>query len=110
MQPEIRKYVTYDEEVMIEGFRPAEKPWRIFAVAAVARKLHDHLRSRNIKRTFSARHRLNKKSIWNTDITRSCFPVIATCGGRAITSLIEIQARSCSTGYADISRKVDGMA
>lgn len=37
MQPEIRKYVTYDEEVMIEGFRPAEKPWRIFAVAAVVK-------------------------------------------------------------------------
>ncbi len=37
MQPEIRKYVTYDEEVMIEGFRPAEKPWRMFAVAAVVK-------------------------------------------------------------------------
>ena len=37
MHPEIRKIVTYDEEVLIEGFRPAEKPWRLFAVAAVVR-------------------------------------------------------------------------
>lgn len=37
MQPEIRKFVTYDEEVLIEGFRPAEKPWRMFAVAAVVK-------------------------------------------------------------------------
>lgn len=37
MQPEIRKYVTYDEEVMIEGFRPTEKPWRMFAVAAIVK-------------------------------------------------------------------------
>ena len=35
MQPEIRKLVTYDEEVLIEGFKPAETPWRMFAVAAV---------------------------------------------------------------------------
>ncbi len=35
MTPEIRKIVTYDEEVLIEGFRAAEKPWRLFAVAAV---------------------------------------------------------------------------
>jgi hypothetical protein len=35
VQPEIRKIVTYDEEVLIEGFRPAERPWRMFAVAAV---------------------------------------------------------------------------
>ena len=35
MQPEIRKIVTYDEEVLIEGFRAAEKPWRMFAVAVV---------------------------------------------------------------------------
>ncbi len=35
MQPEIRKFVTYDEEILIEGFRPAPKPWRLFAVAAV---------------------------------------------------------------------------
>ena len=37
MKPEIRKFVTYDEEVLIEGFRAAEKPWRMFAVAAVVR-------------------------------------------------------------------------
>ena len=35
MQPEIRKFVTYDEEILIEGFRPAPIPWRLFAVAAV---------------------------------------------------------------------------
>ena len=35
MEPEIRKLVTYDEEVFIEGFRRAERPWRMFAVAAV---------------------------------------------------------------------------
>ena len=35
MQPEIRKLVTYDEEVLIEGFRPAARPWRMFALAAV---------------------------------------------------------------------------
>ncbi|MFK7942595.1 MAG: amino acid synthesis family protein [Paracoccaceae bacterium] len=35
MQPEIRKIVTYDEEVLIEGFRPTATPWRMFAVAAV---------------------------------------------------------------------------
>jgi len=37
MQPDIRKIVTYDEEVLIEGFRPAERPWQMFAVAAVLR-------------------------------------------------------------------------
>lgn len=37
MQPEIRKLVTYDEEVLIEGFRAAKTPWRMFAVAAVLR-------------------------------------------------------------------------
>ncbi|MBE9637514.1 amino acid synthesis family protein [Salipiger mangrovisoli] len=37
MTPEIRKIVTYDEEVLIEGFRPAAMPWRMFAVAAVVR-------------------------------------------------------------------------
>ena len=31
----IRKFVTFDEEVLIEGFKPAEDPWRMFAVAAV---------------------------------------------------------------------------
>jgi len=37
MEPEIRKLVTYDEEVLIEGFRAAATPWRMFAVAAVVR-------------------------------------------------------------------------
>ncbi|WP_147109279.1 amino acid synthesis family protein [Tateyamaria sp. syn59] len=37
MQPEIRKFVTYDEEVLIEGFRAAKTPWRMFAVAAVVK-------------------------------------------------------------------------
>lgn len=35
MEPEICKVVTYDEEVLVEGFRKAETPWRMFAVAAV---------------------------------------------------------------------------
>ena len=35
MYPEIRKIVTYDEEILIEGFRKTEKPWRTFSVAAV---------------------------------------------------------------------------
>ncbi|SMO45253.1 amino acid synthesis family protein [Ruegeria faecimaris] len=35
MQPNIRKIVTFDEEVLVEGFRAAERPWRMFAVAAV---------------------------------------------------------------------------
>ncbi|EFO32941.1 peptide synthase [Roseibium sp. TrichSKD4] len=37
MQPDIRKIVTYDEEVLIEGFHPAATPWRMFAVACVVR-------------------------------------------------------------------------
>ena len=37
MDPEIRKVVTYDEETLIEGYRAAETPWRMFAVAAVVR-------------------------------------------------------------------------
>ena len=37
MQPEIRKLVTFDEEVLIEGFRPAATAWRMFAVGAVLR-------------------------------------------------------------------------
>lgn len=37
MQPDIRKIVTFDEETLIEGFRPATTPWRMFAVAAVVR-------------------------------------------------------------------------
>ena len=35
MKPEIRKIVTYDEEFFIEGFKSADRPWRMFAVAAV---------------------------------------------------------------------------
>ena len=35
MYPEIRKIVTYDEEILIEGFRKTEKPWRTFAVAGI---------------------------------------------------------------------------
>ena len=35
MKPNIRKIVTYDEEVLVEGFRKADRPWRMFAVAAV---------------------------------------------------------------------------
>lgn len=35
MKPEIRKIVTYDEEVFIEGFKSADRPWRMFAVATV---------------------------------------------------------------------------
>ena len=37
MQPEIRKFVTYQEEILIEGFKPAETPWLMFAVAAVVK-------------------------------------------------------------------------
>lgn len=37
MKPEIRKLVTYDEETLIEGFKAADKPWRLFAVAAVVK-------------------------------------------------------------------------
>lgn len=37
MQPEIRKFVTYDEETLIEGYRAAKTPWRMFAVAAVVK-------------------------------------------------------------------------
>jgi hypothetical protein len=37
MHPEIRKLVTYDEEILVEGFRATSKPWRMFAVAAVVR-------------------------------------------------------------------------
>ena len=35
MTPEIRKFVTFDEEIFIEGFKKADAPWRMFAVAAV---------------------------------------------------------------------------
>ena len=37
MTPEIRKIVTFDEEVLIEGYRAAGTPWRMFAVAVVLR-------------------------------------------------------------------------
>jgi len=37
MQAEIRKIVTYEEEILIEGFRRTEVPWRLFAVAAIVR-------------------------------------------------------------------------
>ena len=37
MEPEIRKIVTYDEETVMEGFRPASTTWRMFAVAAIVR-------------------------------------------------------------------------
>ena len=37
MEPEIRKIVTFDEETLIEGYKPADKPWRMFAVAVVLR-------------------------------------------------------------------------
>ena len=33
--PEIRKIVTFDEEVLIEGGKAAPMPWRSFAVAAI---------------------------------------------------------------------------
>ncbi|MDC0860976.1 amino acid synthesis family protein [Alphaproteobacteria bacterium] len=35
MQLEIRKFVTYSEEVHIEGFKKTDKPLHLFAVAAV---------------------------------------------------------------------------
>lgn len=35
MDPKIRKIVTFDEEILIEGFRAVSEPWRMFAVAAV---------------------------------------------------------------------------
>ncbi|MEM9320710.1 MAG: amino acid synthesis family protein [Pseudomonadota bacterium] len=35
MTPVIRKIVTYEEEILVEGFRPVAAPWRLFAVAAV---------------------------------------------------------------------------
>lgn len=37
MTPEIRKIVTFDEEILIEGFKPAATPWRMFAIAAVVK-------------------------------------------------------------------------
>ena len=35
MKPEIRKFVTFEEEILIEGNRATMKPWRMFAAAAV---------------------------------------------------------------------------
>lgn len=35
MTPNIRKIVTYEEEVLVEGFKAVKEPWRLFAVAAV---------------------------------------------------------------------------
>ncbi len=37
MDLQIRKLVTYDEETLIEGYKPAAAPWRMFAVAAVVK-------------------------------------------------------------------------
>ncbi|XYK79811.1 MAG: amino acid synthesis family protein [Labrenzia sp.] len=37
MQPEIRKIVAYEEEILIEGFRATERPWHVFGVAAVVK-------------------------------------------------------------------------
>lgn len=33
----IRKIISWDEETLVEGFAPAPRPWRQFAVAAVVR-------------------------------------------------------------------------
>lgn len=35
MTPDIRKIVTWREDVLVEGFRPAPQPWVMVAVAAV---------------------------------------------------------------------------
>ncbi len=35
MHPEIRKIVTYEDETLVEGFKAASSPWRMFAVCAV---------------------------------------------------------------------------
>lgn len=37
MTPEIRKFVTFDEEILVEGYKKADPAWRMFAVAAVVR-------------------------------------------------------------------------
>ena len=37
MKPDIRKIVTFEEETLVEGFKTAATPWRVFAVAAVVR-------------------------------------------------------------------------
>ena len=35
MKPEIRKFITFEEEILFEGNKVAKKPWRMFAVASV---------------------------------------------------------------------------
>jgi hypothetical protein len=35
MTPDIRKIVSFQEDVLIEGFKPVDHPWSLFAVAAV---------------------------------------------------------------------------
>lgn len=35
MTPDIRKFVTYEEEILVEGYKAASTPWRLFAVAAI---------------------------------------------------------------------------
>lgn len=35
MQPEIRKIVSYEDETLVEGYRAAATPWRMFSVCAV---------------------------------------------------------------------------
>jgi len=35
MYPEIRKFVTYREDILIEGFRATDEPWALFSVAAI---------------------------------------------------------------------------
>ncbi len=37
MTPEIRKIVSYREDTLIEGHKPASAPWEMFAVAAVVK-------------------------------------------------------------------------
>jgi len=35
MPAEIRKFVTFEEEVLIEGFRACPQPWHLWAAVAV---------------------------------------------------------------------------
>lgn len=37
MTPDIRKFVTFEEEILSEGFKSVDSPWRLFAVAAVVK-------------------------------------------------------------------------
>ncbi len=37
MTPEIRKFVTFEEEILSEGFKKVDSTWRLFAVAAVVK-------------------------------------------------------------------------